>query len=103
MQGKNPLQSKRSAEEMQFLLDEQASSGLTVKQFCNDHHLSQGIFYYWQKRLRGEVANKKGPAGFRQIAVKPENCFSNGQLFAEYKGIRFYQEPSVAFLKQLMG
>lgn len=103
MQGKNPLQPKRSAEEMQFLLKEQSSSGLTVKQFCQDQHLSQAIFYYWQKRLRGEAANTKASAGFKQMAVKSEDNSYGGQLFAEYKGIRFYQEPSVAFLKQLIG
>ena len=103
MQGKNSLQPKRSAEEMQFLLDEQSSGGLTVKEFCKDHHLPQAVFYYWQKKLRAEVAIKESPAGFREIAVKAENGSMSGKVFAEYRGIRFYQEPSVSLLKQLIG
>jgi hypothetical protein len=103
MQGKNQLQPKRGAEEMQFLLGEQASSGLTVKEFCKGHHLSQAVFYYWQKKFRGEGTVKGVAAGFREIEVKAENNPVSGHVFAEYRGIRFYQEPSVSLLKQLIG
>lgn len=103
MQGKNQLQRKRGADEMQFLLAEQAASGLTVKEFCKEHHFSQAVFYYWQKKFRGEGAVKEVPAGFREIAVKAENSPVFGHVFAEYRGIRFYQEPSVLLLKQLIG
>jgi hypothetical protein len=103
MQGKNPLQPKRSGQEMQYLMGEQASSGLSVKQFCKEHHVSEAVFYYWQKKLKGEKPAKASRAGFREIAVKIDNNSFPAQLFAEYKGVRFYQEPSVSFLKQLIG
>ena len=102
MQGKNPLQPRRGVEEMRYLLEEQLTSDLTVKQFCKEHHLSEAVFYYWRKKLKLNKS-KAAPAGFRQIAIKVENNGLLGQLFAEYKGIRFYQEPSVSFLKQLIG
>jgi len=103
MQGKNPLHRKRSSEEMQYLLGEQASSGLSVKQFCKEHHLSEAVFYYWQKKLKGGKPAKVSLVGFREIVVKSGNGSFSEHLFAEYKGIRFYQEPSVALLKQLIG
>jgi hypothetical protein len=103
MQGKNQLQPKRGAEKLHFLLGEQASSGLTVKEFCEEHHLSQAVFYYWQKKFRGERAIKEVSAGFREIEVKAENSPVFGHVFAEYKGILFYREPSVSLLKQLIG
>lgn len=103
MQGKNSLQLKRSAEEMQYLLEEQSSGGLTVKQFCKEHHLSEAMFYYWQKKLRGKGSAKGTGSGFKEIGVSQSiNSFS-GQVFAEYRGILFYQEPSVSLLKQLIG
>ena len=88
---------------MQFLLNGQASSGLSVKQYCKEHHVSEAVFYYWQKKLKGEKAAKVSRAGFKKIAVNADNKLFSEYLFAEYKGIRFYQEPSVSFLKQLIG
>lgn len=103
MQEKNSLQTKRSVEEMQYLLREQAAGDLSVKQFCKEQGLSEAVFYYWRKKLKGEKRAKVSKAGFREIAVKTGiNAFSE-PLFAEYKGVRFYQEPSAALLKQLMG
>lgn len=102
MQGKGSVQAKRSTEEMQFLLDEQASRGLTVKEFCREHHLSQAVFYYWQKKLKAQGGLKES-TGFREIAVKTENSPVSGGVFAEYRGIRFYQEPSASLLRQLIG
>lgn len=103
MQGKNSLRPKRNVEEMQYLISEQAASDLTVKQFCKEHQLSEAVFYYWQKKLKGEKPRGVASAGFKEIAVNAGNNAFSEQLFAEYKGIRFYQEPSVSFLKQLIG
>jgi hypothetical protein len=102
MQGKNSLQPKRNVEEMQYLISEQAAGVLTVKQFCKEHQLSEAVFYYWQKKLKGEPRGLAS-AGFKEIAVNAGNNVFSEQLFAEYKGIRFYQEPSVSLLKQLIG
>jgi transposase-like protein len=33
---------------------EQQRSGLTVKQFCHEHGITQWSFYAWRKRLREE-------------------------------------------------
>jgi hypothetical protein len=103
MQGRNSLQPKRNVEEMQYLISEQAAGELTVKQFCEEHQLSEAVFYYWQKKLKGEKPRSLSSGGFREIAVTGGNEAYGGQLFAEYKGIRFYQEPSVSLLKQLIG
>ena len=103
MQGKNPLQSKRSVEEMRYLLGKQAAGELTIKQFCKEHQLSEAVFYYWQKKLKGGKAGEVSKLGFKEIGVKADNHVFSEHVFAEYKGIRFYQEPSVSFLKQLIG
>ncbi len=50
-------------------LGEQARSGLSVKQFCAEHGLTQYSFYAWRKRLRQD-----GPVRFAlvdRVAVQP--------------------------------
>jgi hypothetical protein len=95
----------RTKEEMFNLLSEYAGTGLTVKQFCEQKGLSPGMFYYWQKKYRCGVAAGDRPAGgFTLLALEdPIEGRPSGCLFAEYKGIRFYQQPSADFFKQLIG
>ena len=85
------------------MLGEQAVGDLTVKQLCKEHHLSEAVFYYWRKKFKGEKRAKASRVGFKQITVKADRNTFSEQVFAEYKGIRFYQEPSVSFVKQLIG
>jgi len=95
----------RTREEMFNLLSEYASTGLTVKQFCEQKGLSPGMFYYWQKKYKsGFAAGDQQAGGFTLLALEgPIEDRASGCLFAEYKGIRFYQQPSADFFKQLIG
>ncbi len=103
MQAKGSLQGKRSAEEMRYLLEEQSRSGLVVKEFCKEQRLSPAVFYYWQKKFRGQHMISSAPMGFKEIALHEHGNRVVGDVYAEYKGIRFYQEPSASLLKQLIG
>lgn len=96
--------SNRTQEEMFNLLAEHASTGLTVKQFCEQKGLSSGMFYYWQKKYKTGLAGDRGAGGFTLLALEGRSEEQTaGDLFAEYKGIRFYQQPSADFFKQLIG
>ena len=97
--------SNRTKEEMFNLLAEQAGTGLPVKLFCERKGLSPGIFYYWQKKYRSSLASGDQQAGgFTLLALEGQSEERTaGSLFAEYKGIRFYQQPSADFFKQLIG
>jgi transposase-like protein len=91
---------------MYRLIQLRPSSGQTVKEFCAQVGLSEGMFYYWQQRLRDGNAHrvKQEAAGFVVLETAPHPVpRPERELFAEYKGIRFYQEPSVGWLKQLIG
>jgi hypothetical protein len=103
MEAKGSLEGKRSAEEMRYLLEEQSRSGLVVKDFCKEHGLSPGVFYYWQKKFRQQHTISIAPLGFKEIALHDHSNRTIGDVYAEYKGIRFYQEPSALLLKQLIG
>ena len=101
MRSKVVQQDKHREEEMRFLLDQQLSGGQNIKQFCEANNLSTAVFYYWQKKFRQRGANTTDKAGFLELGLRADS--PAGQVFAEYKGIRFYQEPSAAFLRQLIG
>jgi hypothetical protein len=103
MQAKVSLQTKRSAEEMRYLLEEQSRSGLIVKEFCKEQRLSAAVFYYWQKKFRRQHAINTVSMGFKEIALNEHSSRVSGDVYAEYKGIRFYQEPSASLLRQLIG
>jgi transposase-like protein len=96
--------SNRTKEEMFSLLAEHASTGQPVKEFCEQKGLSPGMFYYWQKKYKSGLGGDQQAGGFTLLALegRPEEQ-TTGCLFAEYKGIRFYQQPSADFFKQLIG
>jgi hypothetical protein len=50
------------AEQWRERIAEQQSSGLSVKQFCNERGLSSWSFYTWRKRLR-----EAGPVRFALV------------------------------------
>lgn len=103
MQAKESLQTKRSADEMRFLLEDQSRSGLTVKAFCKERGIKEAGFYYWQQKFRREKGGKVVSRGFQEIALDEGSNHKDRFVFAEYKGILFYQEPSASLLKQLIG
>ncbi len=96
--------STRTKEEMFNLLAEHGRTGLTIKQFCEQKGLSPGMFYYWWKKYKSGLDGDQQVGGFTLLAVEePIEDRALGGLFAEYRGIRFYQQPSADFFKQLIG
>jgi hypothetical protein len=91
-------------QEMFGLIAEHENSELSIKDFCELYDMAQGTYYYWQKKYHAnqEVVKEK-PIGFSIVEVGGDRSEVEGAgLFAEYKGIRFYREPSVSFLKALI-
>ncbi len=92
-----------SKEQKMFaLIAEHEASTMTVKDFCELYDLSVGRYYYWQKKYHARLEDKPivNQSSFTLLNVTESQEVSSAQdLFAEYRGIRFYQEPSVSFLK----
>lgn len=42
------------------LYDEFLSSGLSVKDYCLNQHMSEAKFYYWQNKLKKQLPPKSG-------------------------------------------
>lgn len=93
-------------EKMYALVAQCAGSGLTVKQFCQETGIATGTYYYWHKKYHKEyLPNPITANGFELLNIQEnstdQDALSYG-VYAEYKGIRFYQEPSASLLKSLI-
>lgn len=92
-------------QKMFALIAEHEASTMTVKDFCELYDLSPGMYYYWQKKYHARLEDKPvvNQSSFTLLKVtEPQEDSSAQDLFAEYRGIRFYREPSVSFLKALI-
>lgn len=91
-------------EKMYSLIRDQSVSGLSVKEYCQQHRLSVATFYYWYKKInREQLTIKSTPINTPFSLLVAGETVTEGKLYAEYKGIRFYQEPSAGLLKSLIG
>ena len=87
------------------LIAEHEASSMTVKDFCELYELSPGTYHYWQKKYHARLEDKpmENQSSFTLLTVTEQQEVSSSlNLFAEYRGIRFYREPSVNFLKALI-
>jgi putative transposase len=58
----------QKAEKYLELINLQAESGLSIKDFCENYGLVRSSFYYWAKKLNGKTKRSK----FIPLVVKPE-------------------------------
>jgi hypothetical protein len=87
------------------LIAERETCGVTVKQFCELKCISEPTFYYWHKKyhVNRRKSLRQSGGGFSMLLLKEERDLgiTKGQLLAEYKGVKFYRQSSVEFLKAL--
>lgn len=73
----------------------------TVKEFCSDKGINTGTFYCWLSKQRKDSIPSNPNPTFVSVKIKEEPSHEN--VFAEYKGLKFYQPMSVEFFKALIG
>ena len=96
------ITSRHSKSQMLEMLDEyDKTKGITIKEFCKLHQISEGSFYSARKRHRARSSKKKQSSGFIAIA-RPALKEPAGSLFAEVNGIRLYQAVPAEYLKALV-
>jgi len=95
-----PVKIRRTRQQItQLLRAYDKSEGITVKDFCRKHDISEGAFYSARKRHRPKNAEPR-TSGF--IAFQPPAAKESASvLFAEVKGIRLYQAVPAEYLKTL--
>ena len=96
---RGPKRSRLDSASWLMLLEVQASSGLSIKEFCAVQGISVASFYQWRRRLQqGKVADE---GLFSQILVEEKP--STG-ITVELPGgvlLRFSQLPPVGYLREL--
>lgn len=97
LQHRTPRRNKQQL--LELIAEYDKTPGITIKDFCKLHKVTQGSFYTARKRHR--VAVKKQSTGF--IAIKRAAADQTvPTLFAEVKGIKLYQHVPVDYLKALI-
>ena len=74
--------------------------GLTIKEFCKLHGISEGSFYS-ARRERQHSLTKSTQKNRGFIAIHPSVAQSPATLFAEVRGIKIYQMVPAEYLKTL--
>ena len=90
----------RSEDAIRKFIAEYKSSSFTVKEYCADKGLNTRTFYSWLSKYRNNK-DKRAVSAFVPVMIKEEPV--QGNLYAEYKGLKFYQPMSVDFFKALIG
>lgn len=103
MKPQSSLRGMRTKEDMFELITKHDKGTITVKEFCQLHGLTQGIFYYWQKKYHTESSESVGQSGFVQLQVEDtQHAGTHQGLFAEIRGIRLFQAVPASYLKELL-
>jgi len=91
---------RRSENTIKELIADYKRSSLTAKEYCADKGINTGTFYCWLSKYRNNK-EKRATSAFVPVMIKEDHA--EGNLYAEYKGLRFYQPMSVEFFKALIG
>ncbi|MHA4812703.1 IS66 family insertion sequence element accessory protein TnpA [Flavitalea flava] len=98
--GRQPLNKQdRFAAIEQF---EQAGN-ISVKEFAAAFQVSEATFYNWRKQYRAKKMHQVPTAGFIPVDMSDvQGPQSEGRIFAEFRGIVFYQRVEPSYLKSLL-
>ena len=91
---------RRTSVEIKKLLKEFTDGGLTTKEFCILHNITEAVFHKWRSRYSDVLSKNRD--GFVALKQTGSGRTLNEMLFAEVKGIRIYQAVSAAYLKELL-
>lgn len=89
-----PVKTFKSKQDIERLLNEQLTSGLSVKAFCASIGLQKGTFYYWKNKVVPSASGRK-KIGFAPVSILPSPV---SHLFAEVGSVTV----SAAYLKELL-
>ena len=89
---------RRSALEIRSIIADYKQSGLSRTAYCKLHKLNEGTLSTWLGRHK----MKSVPQGFVPVSVAVKMAGQEGQLFAECRGVKFYQRVEAGYLKELL-
>lgn len=91
-----------SPQEISSALEQFDTAGnISVKEFAAAFQISEATYYNWRKKYQRRKAI--APAGFMEVDLSGLGKEEvQGSIFAEFKGIIFYQWVDAAYLKALL-
>ena len=63
------------------VIQDRAESGLTVKEYCEQHNITKDSYYYWLRTVREATLHSMGPV-FAELEA-PEKDLQNGDFHPE--------------------
>lgn len=93
-----PRSARRSALEIRSIVTDYRQCGLSRTEYCRLHKINEGTLNTWLGRYK----KKNESQGFMPVSVAVNMAGQEGQLFAECRGIKFYQRVEAGFLKELL-
>ena len=93
-----------SEQEMFHAIEEFESAGnISIKEFAAAFQVSTATVYNWRKRYKTKCKAKEAGMGFVPVDLSVMGSEgSRGEIFAEFRGIVFYQRVDPAYLKALL-
>ena len=70
------------AQNWAMVVQECAASGLSNREFCRQHGISEKSFYYWQRKLRTQIIEAAAP---KLVSLQP-SPESEDMLQIQYRG-----------------
>jgi transposase-like protein len=78
------------------------AGNITVKEFAAAYQISEATYYNWRKKYQAKE-QAIAPAGFTEVDLSGlGEQQGKGAIFAEFRGIIFYQRVDAAYLKALL-
>ena len=72
------------AQQWAMMVQECVSSGLSNREFCRQHGISEKSFYYWQRKLRTQIIEASAP---KLVQLEPAPVpVPNDLLQIQYRG-----------------
>jgi hypothetical protein len=81
----------------------EAAGTISIKEFAAAFQVSEATFYNWRKRYKLKMVQKEPAAGFIPVDLSEVQASEGpSRIFAEFRGIVFYQRVEPAYLKSLL-
>ena len=99
-----PSQPMLGQEDMLELVRRQQAGNVSIRAFCEHHHIAQSKFYYWRRKYSRQK-EQENDTGF--ALLQPQHSIGAGRPYCEIitsagTCIRFYQPVPPSILQSLM-
>jgi hypothetical protein len=98
-------QSKINDETIGSLMSQREQSGISVKEFCKSHQMTEAAYYYWRRKWMNK--NNRLPDNQPAFTQLPYEVEAHGGLFCEITTasggrLRLYKPVPASFLQSLL-